>query len=136
GGERLADLGVAVSDAYQGRGAGTVLLEHLAGIAMRNGITEIGADVLGGNIRMLEMLTHSGFLVRDSGAGRVVHCIVPIEWTENAIAKSDQRAFAAAANSVRPLFSPRSVAVVGASSTGRATSLGSVILGNLRAHGF
>src|SRR5712691_9162830 len=44
-----AEVAFAVSDEHQGRGVGTVLLEHLARIAAANGITEFEADVLGEN---------------------------------------------------------------------------------------
>ncbi|HUI28444.1 MAG TPA: GNAT family N-acetyltransferase, partial [Candidatus Kryptonia bacterium] len=39
GSERRAEIAFAVLDQYQGRGVGTLLLEHLAPIAHANGIT-------------------------------------------------------------------------------------------------
>jgi GNAT superfamily N-acetyltransferase len=56
-----AEFAVAVADAWQGRGIGTVLLEHLAQVALAHGITEFEADVLGHNTRMVAMLRATGF---------------------------------------------------------------------------
>src|SRR5262249_39670321 len=58
-----AEVGFAVLDEHQGRGIGTVLLEHLATLARANGITEFEADVLGENSRMLGVFADSGFAV-------------------------------------------------------------------------
>ena len=51
---RRAEVAFAVADEHQGRGIGTVLLEHLVAIARRHEIVEFEADVLGENNRMLE----------------------------------------------------------------------------------
>jgi len=56
-----AEVAFAVLDAFQGRGIGTLLLEHLSLIADANGVTEFEADVLGENRQMLEVFAHSGF---------------------------------------------------------------------------
>lgn len=66
-----AEVAFAVLDDYQGRGIGTLLLEHLSRIAGRNRILEFEAYVLGENRQMLDVFAQSGFKVRrtfDSGA--------------------------------------------------------------------
>lgn len=68
-----AEVAFAVLDQYQGHGIGTLLLKHLARIAQRNGIKMFGADVLGSNRQMLEMLLHSGFREQASYESGVVH---------------------------------------------------------------
>ncbi len=56
-----AEVAFAILDGFQGRGIGTLLLEHLGLIADANGVTEFEADVLGENRQMLEVFAHSGF---------------------------------------------------------------------------
>ncbi|MDO8432151.1 MAG: GNAT family N-acetyltransferase [Candidatus Binatus sp.] len=68
-----AELAFAILDKHQGRGIGTLLLEHLNHIAHANGITEFEANVLGDNTRMLEVFAHSGLKVRRSFESGVVH---------------------------------------------------------------
>ncbi len=63
---RRAEVAFAVADAHQGRGLGTLLLEHLAHLACKHGITEFEADVLGENNRMLQVFAASGFEVKRS----------------------------------------------------------------------
>ena len=114
-GSPRAEFAVAVADADQGQGVGTLLLEHLARIALRNGITAFEADVLGDNRRMFELLAASGFKVSESTPGQVVRVSFPTAENDVWIGASDERLWKAAAESLRAMLSPRSVAVVGAS---------------------
>jgi GNAT superfamily N-acetyltransferase len=68
-----AEVAFAILDEFQGRGIGTLLLEHLSLIADANGIAEFEADVLGDNRQMLEVFAHSGFESRRSLDSGVVH---------------------------------------------------------------
>lgn len=68
-----AEVAFAVLDGFQGRGIGTLLLEHLALIAAANEVAEFEADVLGENRQMLEVFAHSGFESRRSLDAGVVH---------------------------------------------------------------
>jgi GNAT superfamily N-acetyltransferase len=68
-----AEVAFAILDGFQGRGIGTLLLQHLSLIADANGITEFEADVLGENRQMLEVFAHSGFETRNSLDSGVVH---------------------------------------------------------------
>jgi acetyl coenzyme A synthetase (ADP forming)-like protein len=129
-----AEFALAVADEWQGRGAGTLMLEQLAQLASQAGIERFEADVLAGNAHMLELLAHIGFEVAETSRGGVVRAWFPVRMTEAARRASDARAFAGAARSVRALLNPRSVALVGASR--RPGTLGHALLANLRRAGF
>lgn len=68
-----AEVAFAILDEFQGRGIGTLLLEHLRLIADANGVEEFEADVLGENHQMLEVFAHSGFQSHSSVESGVVH---------------------------------------------------------------
>lgn len=131
---KQAEVAFAVRDDHQGRGIGTVLLEHLATIAQAKGIKEFEADVLGENNRMLQVFARSGFTVTRSVAAGVVHVRFPTEETEQYRQATLARDRVAAARSVRPFLNPRSVALVGASR--RSGSIGAALLANLQRAGF
>lgn len=129
-----AEVAFAVLDEHQGRGIGTLLLEHLAALARARGITEFEADVLGENNRMLEVFAHSGFSVRRVLEGGIIHVAFSTAETPEVVAAHDRRERQATAESVRPILAPRSVAVVGASR--RPGTIGHALLTNLRRCGF
>ena len=129
-----AEVAFAVADEYQGRGIGTLLLEHLAPLARANGITEFEADVLGENNKMLEVFAKSGFVARRSVEGGVVHVTFPTEETEQFLQASHTRERVAAAQSIRSFLNPRAVAVVGASH--QAGSVGNTVVANIKQCGF
>jgi len=68
-----AQLACSVVDEYQGRGIGTLLMEHMLGIARAHGIVEFAADVLGDNHTMLGLLTKNGLATHRSTQAGVVH---------------------------------------------------------------
>src|SRR5438067_1111653 len=61
-----AEVAFEISDAMRGRGLGTILLGQLADLAHRAGITELIADVLPENHRMVGVFRASGFPVKVS----------------------------------------------------------------------
>ena len=129
-----AEIGFAVADAHHGRGIGTVLLDHLTAIARDSSISEIEADVLGENNRMLEMLATSGFVVQRSFGAGVFHLSFPTRETPTHEAATHERERLAAAMSVRAILNPGSVAVVGASR--KPGTIGAALIENLRRDGF
>jgi acetyl coenzyme A synthetase (ADP forming)-like protein len=129
-----AEVAFTVADAHQGRGVGTLLLEHLAEIARQQGITQFEADVLGENNRMLQVFAASGFTVQRSLASGVFHVTFPTAETEPFRATHVQREQQATAYSIRALLHPRAVAVVGASQ--RPGSIGAALLANVKHCGF
>ncbi len=126
-----AEVAFAVTDDHQGRGIGTLLLEHLAPIARAAGITEFRADVLGDNKPMLHVFGSSGFTVQRSIDAGVFSLTFPTAETPAYVEASLAREMHATAESVRPLLEPRAVAVVGASRD--PASIGGVLLANVRA---
>ena len=56
-GTRVADVGVVVNDAWQGRGVGSALVRALITGAQARGVTTLEMDVLDGNRQVLAMVT-------------------------------------------------------------------------------
>jgi acetyl coenzyme A synthetase (ADP forming)-like protein len=129
-----AEVAFVVDDAHQGRGIGTVLLEHLAAIARRHGLHRFVADMVPGNRKMLAVFRDSGLAREHRLEGGVAHLAFPIEPTETATARIEEREHLSEAISIAHLLAPRSIAVVGA---GRSEEgLGRQVFDNLLASGF
>lgn len=71
-----AELGIIVEDAHHNRGIGTALLRHLLHIAHAKGITQIVAEVLPQNTRMLELVAGSGVSVQQRLEEGTIHLTV------------------------------------------------------------
>jgi RimJ/RimL family protein N-acetyltransferase len=56
-----AEMAFVVVDAWQGRGAGSLLMRHLVGIASDAGLQELTAEVLPENAAMLKVFAKFGF---------------------------------------------------------------------------
>jgi acyl-CoA synthetase (NDP forming)/GNAT superfamily N-acetyltransferase len=129
-----AEVAFLVADDQHGKGIGTILVEHLAGAARRRGIGTFTADVLVDNTLMLRVMRDAGFQVfRHLDSGVVT---VQMSTTQNAesLEAADARETVAEAASLRPLLSPRSVAVVGVRRDG--TGVGAAILAAILDGGF
>lgn len=124
-----AEVAFNISDHYQGRGIGSVLLEHLAAIAQEDGITRFVADVLPQNRKMLAVFGDAGYEVERRMEDGVVSVHFDIEPTEQSQAVRQAREHRAEARSMRSVLYPASIAVVGASR--REGSIGHVLLGNI-----
>lgn len=110
-----AEVAFNISDVQQGRGIGSILLEHLAAAARENGIRRFTAEVLPENRKMLRVFADAGYeLVRKFDDG-VVSVDFNIDPTEKSLAVMESREHRAEARSVRDLLAPSSIAVVGAS---------------------
>ncbi len=129
-----AEVSFAVLDEHQGRGIGSILLDHLSRVARASGIVELEADVLGDNNRMLEVFAKSGFKVRRSNASGVIHVAFPTAETDRTVEASSAREWFAAARSVAWILKPRSIAVIGASRDPQ--KIGGAIVANLQLFGF
>ena len=129
-----AEVAFFVDDANHGRGLATVLLEHLAVRAREVGITGFTASVLPDNRKMIGVFTQAGFEAATSFADGVVEVRLEITPTPEAEAAIEARARTAAAEAVRRLLSPRSIAVIGASR--EEGSVGHEVVRNLQRAGF
>ncbi len=133
-GEDHAEVAFAVADEYQGRGLGTILLGHLAEIAVTRGIHVFEALVLPQNHKMVQVFRESGFPVDVNFTGWELRVAFPTSLTEDALQRFDRRDQIAATNALRAFVAPRSVAVIGASL--RRGSIGGEIFHNLVSDGF
>jgi acetyl coenzyme A synthetase (ADP forming)-like protein len=131
---KKAELALAVADAYQGRGLGTILLGQLAEAAAEAGIQVLEAVVLPENHRMLDVLRESGFPVHSRSEPGEIHAELPTELTAAALQHFEDRDRIAAVAAITHLLAPSSVAVVGASRT--RGSIGAELMHNLVAGGF
>ncbi len=131
---KKAELALAVADAYQGRGLGTILLGQLAEAAASAGIDVLEAIVLPENHQMLEVLRQSGFPIRARSEPGEVHAELPTTLTPEALRQFEDRERVAAVAAITHLLAPRSVAVIGASRS--RGSIGAELFHNLLSMGF
>jgi acetate---CoA ligase (ADP-forming) len=131
---KKAELALAVADAYQGRGLGTILLGQLAEAAASAGIDVLEAIVRPENHQMLEVLRQSGFPIRARSEPGEVHAELPTVLTPEALRQFEDRERVAAVAAITHLLAPRSVAVIGASRN--RGSIGAELFHNLLSMGF
>jgi len=129
-----AEVAFHISDAHQGKGVGSVLLEHLAAIGQERGVAKFVADVLPQNRKMIQVFTDAGYEVSYHFEDGVIAVALQIEPTAQSEAVRLSREHRAEALSVRSLLFPDSIAVIGASR--RADSIGHRLLQNILAAGF
>ena len=104
-----AEVAFLVEDAHQGRGLGSVLLEHLAAAARERGIKRFVAEVLAQNGRMVRVFQDAGYKAERSYEDGVVHLTFPIDADRG---RPRRRLRARAAQRV-PVDRPAAHAVVG-----------------------
>lgn len=130
----VAEMALAVADAYQGRGLGTALLGRLAGLAAGDGIETFEAEVMAANHRMLDVLRESGFPLRTSPSAGVIHVEFPTSLTPEARDRFERREQLSAIAALSAFLRPEAVAVVGASR--RRGTVGGELFHNLLTSGF
>jgi acetyl coenzyme A synthetase (ADP forming)-like protein len=131
----VAEVAFTVRDDQHGRGLGSLLLDHLAQVAVERGIRSFVAQVLAKNDAMRAVFRDAGFEVAwtraELGVLQVTLDLAPAgSWTD----AHRRREHVAEARSIRRVLSPHSIAVVGASD--RPDSVGGAVLRNLRDGGF
>lgn len=113
--DNTAEVAFAVDDALHGNGLGTLLLERLALLAVRNGFTRFWAVTHADNQAMRDVFRESGFAVEEKLEGGEIEVDLSVVPSETSVARLEMRDRVATAASLRPFFQPKSVAVVGAS---------------------
>ena len=129
-----AEVAFNIADAHQGRGIGSILLEHLAVAAREVGISVFTAEVLPHNRSMLQVFTAAGYEVSREFEDGVVAVRFEIDPTDRARAVIASREHRAEALSVRSILHPASVVVIGASRKRHST--GNLLVRNLTSAGF
>jgi acyl-CoA synthetase (NDP forming)/RimJ/RimL family protein N-acetyltransferase len=125
-----AEIAFVVADAHQGRGIGSVLLEHLAAAARETGLKKFQAIVLAENTGMIRVFRDAGYETTrhlDYGEVTLEFAVDETALTEAVMREREQRA---EARSMRRVLAPKSVAVVGASND--EGKIGNAVFGNLQ----
>jgi acyl-CoA synthetase (NDP forming)/GNAT superfamily N-acetyltransferase len=135
-----AEVAFAVPDSMRGRGIGTLLLEHLVSAAVQRGIETFTASVLAENAEMQKVFADAGLSFQTYLVDGVLRltCELPCDDADpgwgpylDAAAVRERGADVA---SLRRVFAPESVAVVGASR--RMGTTGRAILHNIVTAGY
>lgn len=132
--DSVAEVAFAVDDRFQGKGIGTSLLERLAVIAAASGFRRFQAATLADNAQMLEVFRDSGFVIRSKNDAGCIDVQLSLTPSFESVSSSEERHRLATAASLRPMFEPQAVAVVGASRD--ADSIGRRVLDAIVAGGF
>jgi len=132
--DESAEVAFVIQDEHQGRGLGSVLLEHLAAAARERGFSRFVADVLPANQRMIATFTEAGYGVRQHFEDGVIGLEFNIEPNDREVAVMQAREHAYEAKSVERLLFPKKVALIGVSR--RPDSVGQTVARNLLAAGF
>jgi len=134
-----AEVAFAVADHMHHTGIATLLLEHLVSLARSRQITEFTAETLAENTAMLTVFADAGLPVQRRFEGGVYELTFPLPQQDgtaldtylSAVAERESSADVA---SLRHIFAPESVVVIGASR--RREAIGRVILENIRRGGY
>jgi acyl-CoA synthetase (NDP forming)/GNAT superfamily N-acetyltransferase len=135
-----AEVAFAVADHMHHKGIATLLLEHLVSLARSRQVTTFTAETLTENMAMLKVFADAGLPVQRHFAGEVYELTFPLPRDEDGTALDTylsavaERESSADVASLRHLFAPESVVVIGASR--RREAIGRVILENIRGGGY
>lgn len=110
---REAEVAFMISDAHQGRGIGSILLEHLAAAANECGIDRFSAEVLPQNRKMLNVFTDAGYEISREFEDGLVMVYFNIDPTDRSRGVMEAREHRAEAKSIAELLAPDAVAVIG-----------------------
>ncbi len=128
-GPESAEVAFVARDEHQGRGLGSILLEHLTAAGRENGLRRFEAEVLVENHAMVRVFRQAGYQVSREFADGVLHLEFDIDPTERSLAVQYSREQRAEARSVHNALHPGSVAVIGASTD--PAKIGHAVLANL-----
>jgi acetyl coenzyme A synthetase (ADP forming)-like protein len=129
-----AEVAFAVADEHQGRGIGTQLLQLLTNRARSQGVERFEAFVLPENRQMMRLFRNSGYELSRTIDEGVYTVDFPVAESEGSLQAEWEREKRSVAASILPLFFPRSIAVIGASTN--PTSIGGRLFRNILNGGF
>jgi acyl-CoA synthetase (NDP forming)/GNAT superfamily N-acetyltransferase len=135
-----AEVAFAVADHMHHKGIATLLLEHLVSLARSRQITTFTAETLTENRAMLRVFADAGLPVQRRFADEVYELTFPLPQDEDGTALDAylsavaERESSADVASLRHIFAPESVVVIGASR--RREAIGRIILENIRRGGY
>lgn len=132
--ENSAEVAMAVDDAFQGKGIGTLLLERLTLLAVRNGFRRFRAVTMSENKPMLDVFLESGFDCQRKQSEGYVDIDLSVIPNELSVTRAELRDRASTVASLQAFFRPGSVALVGASRN--PATIGGRILSGLIGGGF
>ncbi|NOY11201.1 MAG: GNAT family N-acetyltransferase [Archaeoglobi archaeon] len=116
-GDSRAEVAFVVSEDFQGKGLATIMLGALAEEAERNGIKMFEAYVRSDNYRMVDVFKDSGFPVSIRPMPGEIYISMPTAITEEVMRYFERREVLATLNALKRFFYPKSVAVIGASTS-------------------
>lgn len=108
-----AEVAFNIADAEQGRGLGSVLLEHLAAAARERGVRRFTAEVLPQNGKMLAVFQEAGYVVSQHVDDGIVAVSVDLDPTDRSREVMADREHRAEARSMHGLLTARRVLLVG-----------------------
>jgi acyl-CoA synthetase (NDP forming)/GNAT superfamily N-acetyltransferase len=135
-----AEVAFAVTDHMHHKGIATLLLERLVSLARSRQIAEFTAETLSENAAMLKVFTDAGLPIQRHFADGIYELTFPLPRDKDSTALDTylgavaERESSADVASLRHIFAPESVVVIGASR--RREAIGRVILENIRAGGY
>ncbi|BDZ43363.1 hypothetical protein GCM10025865_26620 [Paraoerskovia sediminicola] len=128
-----AEVAFNIADAAQGRGVGSVLLEHLAAAAREVGVRRFTAEVLPQNGRMIAVFREAGYELRQQLDDGIVQVGVDLDPTDRSREVMADREHRAESRSVQLLLGAEEVLVVGPGDhvalTGEAIAAAKVVAG-------
>jgi acetyl coenzyme A synthetase (ADP forming)-like protein len=127
--DERAEISMSVTDEFQGRGIGSILIGQLAQVAAGHGISLFSADVLPENHAMINVFRSSGFELSIRATPGAIEVEFPVGLIGEAFEHFEDRETQAAVNAMRTFLAPRSVAVIGASRD--SSSIGGRLFHNL-----
>ena len=130
----VAEVAFMVADRHQGKGLASELLALLTSYARQSGVTSFRAFVLPENVQMMRVFRNSGYALSRTLEDGVYTVNFPVDQSHDSRLAEDMREKRAVAASLLPIFFPRSVAVIGASTT--PGSIGYRLFANLLHTGF
>jgi acyl-CoA synthetase (NDP forming)/GNAT superfamily N-acetyltransferase len=139
-GSRTAEVAFAVADDMHHRGIATLLLEHLVSLARARQLDALMAETLQENTGMLRVFSDAGLPVVSRREDGVVAITIPLspgdagQLLEDYLETVAARERSANVASLRPVFAPRVVAVIGVSR--RTGTVGRTVLDNIKAGGY